>query len=265
MNKNDKYRFVFESAKKFLNEMIDEHKLSRSILEGHMQHKQKFDDLSNANLQLMKSLANTGYMYRVISFDKKEKEINPLLFEYNPRKILAIYKDAEELLEKFNKSNLFSQTSIKSWRKFSRGLISGSICLASFKDKADFDGFIKTFAHNKYTKAALPMLLEKEIFGFGFPLACDFLKELGYRDYPKPDVHLRKIFYGCGLAVSEDKYEVYKTMIEMTEAVGEDAYTVDKIFWLIGSGNLAGDTSVGRGYRGRFIENIRESLLKIDH
>jgi len=84
----------------------------------------------------------------------------------------------------------------------------------------------------------LPMLLSKEIRGFGFALACDFLKELGYRDYPKPDVYLIKIFYGLGLAKSTEPYEVYKSIIEMAEAVGEDAYTVDKIFWLIGSGKF---------------------------
>lgn len=265
MDKSDKYKFVFESAKKFLNGMIDEHKLSHSILERHMQHEQKFDTLSNANLRLIKSLANTGYMQNVIGFNRKEKEIKPILFEYDPSKILAAYKDVEELLEKFNKSNLFPITSIKSWRKFSNGILSGSNFLASFRDKADFDGFIKTFTHNKYTKVALPMLLSKEIFGFGFPLACDFLKELGYRDYPKADTHLIKIFYGLGLSKSGDPYDVYKSIIEMTEAVGEDAYAVDKIFWLIGSGKLVGDKSVGRGYRGKFIENTMANLLKIEN
>ncbi len=38
------------------------------------------------------------------------------------------------------------------------------------------------------------MLLGREINGFGFALSCDFLKELGYEDFPKPDVHLRDIF-----------------------------------------------------------------------
>src|SRR3989338_4740883 len=122
-----------------------------------------------------------------------------------------------------------------------------------------FDNFIKTFAHNKYTKAALPMLLSKEISGFGFALACDFLKELGYRDYPKPDVILIDIFYRLGLSKSDEQYEVYKSIVEMSEAVGEDAYTVDKIFWLIGSGKLAGNKSIGRN-REEFIKSVKTKL-----
>ena len=144
--------------------------------------------------------------------------------------------------------------------KFSEGIISGSNFMASFKDKEDFDSFIKTFARNKYTKAALPMLLSKEIRGFGFALACDFLKELGYRDYPKPDVYLIKIFYGLGLAKSTEPYEVYKSIIEMAEAVGEDAYTVDKIFWLIGSGKFyLVNIFTGRN-SDKFIKSIKTKL-----
>jgi len=36
--------------------------------------------------------------------------------------------------------------------------------------------------HNKHTKATLPMLLSKEIRGFGFALACDFLKEFAAKE-----------------------------------------------------------------------------------
>jgi hypothetical protein len=179
-------------------------------------------------------------MTSVIGFSKREKEMRSILFGYNPHRILATYKDADELLgkfkSKFNLQNIQSKRSL--WRKFSEGVISGSNFMASFRDKKDFDGFIKTFAHNKYTKAALPMLLSKEIRGFGFALSCDFLKELGYRDYPKPDVYLIKIFHELGLSKSTEPYEVYKSIIEMAEVVEEDAYTVDKIFWLIGSGKF---------------------------
>jgi hypothetical protein len=241
MNKLNKYKFVFESAKTFLNEIIDRHHLDSSILEKHLHGKSKFDDITDAHHRLIISLQNRGMMPRVIQFEKREKEMKVILFDYNFHKILATYKNADELLGKFkNKFNLQNIQSKRSlWRIFSEGIISGSNFMASFRDKEDFDSFIKTFAHNKYTKAALPMLLSKEIRGFGFALSCDFLKELGYRDYPKPDVHLIKIFHELGLSKSTKQYEVYKSIIEMAEVVEEDAYTVDKIFWLIGSGKFS--------------------------
>jgi len=261
MDKNNKYKFVFESAQNFLKDIVTSHNMDTSIIKAHMQHEQKFDDLLDANHRLIRSLSNRNMMDSVIGFDKKEREMRSILFEYDSNKILVKYKNAEELLEKFknnfNLQNVLGKRSL--WRKFSEGIISGSNFISSFKNKDDFDSFIRTFARNKYTKAALPMLLSKEIRGFGFALACDFLKELGYRDYPKPDVMLIDIFYELGLSKSNEPYEIYKSIVEMSEVVGEDAYTVDKIFWLIGSGKLVGNKSIGRN-RSEFIKKIKTNL-----
>ena len=263
MDKDNKYKFIFGAAKKFLADIIAKHpNLNNSILEKHLEHESRFDNILDAHRRLMESLSNRNMMASVIGFHRKEREMRSILFGYNPNKILLAYKNADELLGKFKKKfNLKNTQSKRSlWRKFSEGIISGSNFMASFKDKDDFDSFIKTFARNKYTKAALPMLLSKEIRGFGFALACDFLKELGYRDYPKPDVYLIKIFHSLGLSPSAEPYEVYKSIIEMAEAVGEDAYTVDKLFWLIGSGKFyLVDIFTGRN-ADKFIKSIKAKL-----
>ncbi len=263
MDKHNKYKFVFESAKKFLNEIIVKHpNLDSFVLEKHIEQKSKFDNILDAHRRLIESLSNRNMMASVIGFDKKEKEMKLILFKYDPNKILVAYKNADELSgifkNKFNLQNIQSKRSL--WHIFSEGIISGSNFMASFKDKDDFNDFIKTFGRNKYTKAALPMLLSKEIKGFGFALACDFLKELGYRDYPKPDVHLIKIFYDLGLSTSTEPYEVYKSIVEMAETVREDAYTVDKIFWLISSGRFyLVNIEVGRN-RDKFIKSVKAKL-----
>ena len=263
----DKYKFIFDTAKKFLNDIIDKCPgLNNSILQKHLKSKSRFNSISDATRRLVISLANRNMMASVIGFTKREESIKRILFGYNPNKILTTYKDTDDLLEKFRvKFNLRDHQGKRSlWRKLSEGIISGSKFMASFKDKNDFDSFIKTFARNKYTKAALPMLLSKEIEGFGFALACDFLKELGYRDYPKPDVHLIKIFYSLGLSKSSKPYDVYKSIIEMSEVVGEDAYTIDKIFWLISSGKFyLANIKVGRN-RDKFIKNVRKEIEAVN-
>ncbi len=260
MSKDSKYKFVFEQAKNYLNLIIAEHpSLNYSILKKHLEQESKFDDIFDAHRRLIESLSNRNMMVSVIGFTKKEKEMKEILFGYDPSKILAAYKNHDELLEKFKSKFKLQDTQSKRslWCKFSEGIISGSRFMASFKNKDDFDSFIKMFARNKYTKAALPMLLSKEIRGFGFALACDFLKELGYRDYPKPDVHLIKIFYELGLSTSSEPYDVYKSIVEMAESVGEDAYTVDKIFWLISSGRFyLVNIETGRN-RDKFIKSIK--------
>ena len=265
MNKQEKYKFVFKSAKKFLNDIILKYPdLNSSILKKHLYHESKFENILDAHRRLIESLSNRNMMASVIGFNRREKEMRSILFEYSPAEILSAYKNSDELLEKFrikfNLQNVQGKRSL--WRKFSEGIISGSIFMETFKDKNDFDSFIKTFARNKYTKAALPMLLSKEVRGFGFALACDFLKELGYREYPKPDVHLNKIFYSLGLSLSDEPYEVYKSIVEMSEAVEEDAYTVDKIFWLISSGRFyLVNIDTGRN-RNEFIKSVKMNLGK---
>lgn len=263
MDKKEKYKTVFMCAKQFLNDVISQYsELNESVLERHLEHEARFDNIIDANKRLIESLANRNMMASVINFKGKETQLRSILCDYDPQAIINKYTSPEELFDIFKKNfeirNVQSKRNL--WRKFSEGIISGSKFMASFKDKEEFDNFINNFALNKYTKAALPMLLSKEIKGFGLALACDFIKELGYRDYPKPDVHLIKIFSDLGLATSTEPYEVYKSIIEMSEVVGEDAYTVDKIFWLISSGRFyLVDVNTGRK-RDEFIAFAKNRL-----
>lgn len=261
MNKEYKYRYVFEEGEKFLRERISKclSRDSEAVLKKFLKHEAEAKDISAINLRLIKSLVNRNMMPKIIDFDRREKKMNKILFGYEPKKIIDRY-NSDDLLEVFKvefKLNIVGPKNL--WNQFSRGVISGSKFLSSFKDKNSFDTFIKTFNHNEYTKAALPMLLSKEIFGFGFVLSCDFLKELGYREYPKPDTHLIKIFNGLGLSQSAEQYDVYKSVVEMSEVVKKDAYTVDKIFWLIGSGKFDPDDInrvVETGNRKKFIKRL---------
>lgn len=257
------YIEVYRFAEEFLDGIIKEHKeLNREILEAHLKDKDKFDNIADANRRLISSLKNRGMMDSVIGFDKREQNFKQLLFDYEPKLILANYSDSSKLFDAFKKNfdikNINSRRNL--WKKFAEGIISGAKFMSIFNTKTDFDDFIKNFRYNKYTKAALPMLLSKEIDGFGFALACDFLKELGYREYPKPDRHLIKIFTALGLSASNKPYEVYKAIIEMSEAVGQDAYTVDKTFYLIGSGNFyREEIKIGRN-ADKFIKEAKTRL-----
>ena len=263
MEKLQKYIEVYKYAKEFLGRIVDNNpKLNREILFKHLHDKSKFNNLSDANRRLIESLSNRNMMSSVINFLSKENVIKPILYDYNPKNITKNYLSSDELFIKFRTKfeikNVDSKRNL--WRKFSDGIISGSKFLASFNDESDFDNFVRTFSFNKFTKAALPMLLASEIDGFGFALACDFLKELGYRDYPKPDVHLIKIFYELGLCETSNPYDVYKSIIEMSDIVGDDAYTVDKTFWLISSGRFyLVDVEAGRN-RDKFISEAKEIL-----
>ena len=123
------------------------------------------------------------------------------------------------------------------WPRFCVAALSGAKFLSQFSGWKDFDGWVQTFDDSR-SRAALPMLLAQEIEGFGFALAGDFLKNIGYTMYAKPDVHLRDIFTSLGLCDSDKDYDVFKAIVRMAENVGQTPYHVDKLFWLIGSGNF---------------------------
>ena len=64
-----------------------------------------------------------------------------------------------------------------------------------------------------------------------------FHKELGYVNFPKPDVHLRDIFTALELCQDgDDDDQLFKAIIRVAGNANVTPYNVDKTFWLIGSG-----------------------------
>ena len=86
------------------------------------------------------------------------------------------------------------------------------------------------------------------------PLACDFLKESGLKNYSKPDVHLLSLFYGLRLS-RKDFTDVFQTVDLMAQETNHTPYAVDKVFWLIGSGSLYIQGIKFKTNRKRFIQD----------
>ncbi len=85
------------------------------------------------------------------------------------------------------------RTSRSLWPRFCKTIISGAEFLAQFDEATDFYQWVDIFDQDDRVRPALPMLLSFEVDGIGFPLACDFIKDLGYLNFCKPDVHLKTI------------------------------------------------------------------------
>lgn len=106
--------------------------------------------------------------------------------------------------------------------------------MSNFKDIDDFKGSVGQFDYNRSTRMALPLLISTKINGIEFALVCDYLKELGYLNYPKPDVHLIEVFSQLGLS-EPDQVAVFEAIVEMADVCKEiDADVIPyKIIWLI--------------------------------
>ena len=178
-----------------------------------------------------------------------------VLCDFQPSRVLEKYQaDWEEVLDdvvaQLKPRGSIRRTPRSIWPRYCRTIWLGAKFLSQFESANDFYDWVDFFDKDERARAALPMLLDQEIEGFGFALACDFVMGLGYENFSKPDVHIKEIFQELGLCPwGTSDYEVFKAVARVARNVGVTPYNVDKLFWLIGSGNFYEDQDVGNGGR----------------
>lgn len=197
------------------------------------------ESLGRVYQRLLESLINRRNMPQTIG---DIRELEGTLFDFNVNLVLTNYQaDWKQLFEAVRAirpdAKMDAKNSRSYWTIFCKGAISAAKYLRQFDSLDDFRSFVMNFDSRLTTRPALPLLLAAEIYGLGFALACDFLKELGFTNYSKPDVHLLRIFPALGIA-EPSELAVFRAVSVMASEVGETPYAVDKAFWLIGSGNL---------------------------
>lgn len=229
---------IYNGAYNFLKDKVGEVTLRKQL---EYYHKYKPATLKDVFRRMLETLKNKqGY----VNFIADVKDMKDIVCKYDSSLVVKKYgNNWKELFSKFKKMfggkyKMDIKNKHNAWVMYSKGVLSCAKFLSNFKNLMEFDVFVKSFFFNEFTIAALPMLLDKEIFGFGFPLACDFLKEMGYVQYGKPDVHLKGIFAGLKIVDDPSDYEVFKKIVRIGLLTKQDPVIVDKVFWLIGSGNF---------------------------
>lgn len=192
------------------------------------------------------------------------EKLSLVLEDFNPKAVVAKYMGdwesvLDDIVEKLEPRGEIRRTPRSIWPHYCQTILSAASFIEQFSSASDFFGWVDFFDQDDRARASLPMLLSREIQGFGFALACDFLKEMGYVNFPKPDVHLRDIFTSLGLC--KDKpgdYQLFKALIRVAGHAGVSAYNADKAFWLIGSGYFYSDRHIGN--QGRVGSRKREFI-----
>jgi hypothetical protein len=201
------------------------------------------------------------------------EKLSLVLEGFNPKAVMDKYAGEWEailndIVEKLEPRGEIRRTLRSIWPHYCQTILSSANFVEQFSSASDFFSWVDFFDRDDRARASLPMLLSREIEGFGFALSCDFLKEMGYVNFPKPDVHLRDIF--TALSLCQDKptdYQLFKAVIRVAGHAGVSAYNADKVFWLIGSGYFYNDLHIGSqgrvGSRKReFIEYAKPLLDK---
>lgn len=219
--------------------------------------------------RLLLSARNRNMMASVIP-DAFVDSLGPLLGDFSPDAVSQRFASSDDLLDKIilelRPTGKLRRSRGGLWPLFTRAALSGARFLAQFEDGPEFIAWVHVFDEDHRKRAALPMLLSQEIDGFGFALACDFLKELGFINFAKPDVHVKAIVEGLSLSVQPaNDYTVFKAVARIAANCETTPYDVDKLFWLVGSGRFYNHPSIGKAGRlatdrERFIRDAAQSL-----
>ena len=197
-------------------------------------------------------------------------KLSVVLCDFQPKVVLETYPTWESVLDevvaRLNPAGKIRRTARSLWPHYCRTILSAAQFMAQFSSADEFYHWVDFFDTDDRARPGLPMLLDNEVEGFGFALACDFLKELGYVNFAKPDVHLRDIFTGlrlCHPKVSD--YQMFKAIIRVAKNAQVTPYNADKLFWLIGSGFFYDDPGIGvqgkiGSHKAEFISWARKQL-----
>lgn len=224
---NYSYQYLLvESAKYVSKEKVDEFISTPDV--------KNCTDLSSAYELLLEILQDFNRYPKVIKYSERKLDIKRILHGYDFQFISQM--TPEDLCESFKSEFGFDKNVM--WMKYCKGVISGAAFMLQFSDYHDLRKTFDSFISNDLTREALPMLLSSKIYNMGFAIACNWLKELGYYQYPKPDVHTKEICDALHLVSKKDDIEYFEAMIRIAKEASVDAYKVDKVWWLICTGNF---------------------------
>lgn len=235
----EKNKKIYIAAYEFLKDMTPEGvELEKYFLGDSRNYK----SLRDIYVQIIHSAQNYQSMPNVINFAKRKDKIEEILYGFDYSRVQEL--SVEELYQRFRNEFHVTSTDSKrnSWYKWSHSIVDAANFMNDFVDINDFEEFVGRFDYNVSTRMALPLLISTKISGIGFALACDLLKELGFTNYPKPDVHMKDVFSGIGLSEWND-YSNFEAITRMANFCSKDdasvtPYKVDKVFWLICSGRF---------------------------
>lgn len=187
----------------------------------------------------------------VLNGDRKDK-FREVLLGYNKDAVALKYTE-ESLYSKFCSvfpvKNQDSKQNL--WRRYANSIIDSCRYLSNYKNAEEFNKYIENF------NGSLDIVydMKRSIRGMGFALACNLIKDLGFTDYAKPDTHTRDVVAAMGFA--DDDISVIRAIQDIAKANNDTAFNVDRMIWLICSGNYFNDNIRMGSHKKELIKKIQ--------
>ena len=247
------------------NYLLQKPKVTGEILDAHLclwktQKKKSIEELFRSMLTHAQN--RQGMPNAIGNIDN----LAPVLFDFSPKKVVQEYETWWDILTRIQSSGIQIPGRIDPgnprsyWVIYTKSILSCAQFVNSFTCVDDFHNFVKGFNFNEHSKLALPLLLKEEIFGFGFALACDFLKENGYSEFVKPDTHINDITRALGITQATTDYGVFKDVIGYCQRNNLVPYEFDKLLWLVGSGSFYLNQFTVATDKREFVRQVRHRM-----
>ena len=256
---------------------VDKYLMIRDIFEGLRvaagipdDHEKLFQPEGNKTNEsiverLCSSMQNSGQMRNSIKFNEENrKRIKRAVFDYDVSAFLTEYHSWESLYNALTDNELADNGKKRqvikdyknnkkpdtNWEKYAKGLYEGVHFLTDngnkgfdfVKNLIDMSGKISAVSDNMIDDICY---ISKQIPGMGIALTCDWLKESGCIWLAKPDTHIVEVYKhltGSSKRITEKDIIVdmfdYSSMIQKTVDENMTAYKLDKMIWLICTGNF---------------------------
>lgn len=213
-----------------------------------------------------RSQAIRQILYKKSSLNINDHDFRKVLLqlkELDPEDLFIKFQRASYLDKKHNARPLIIGKGTKTWEGWSKTIIDVANLLIQFKDTDAFRQFIIRSLPPPFPA----LVLRRHIFGMSLTLVCDSLKDMGFHDYSKPDVHILDVFIQSGLIKnyknSLDKelacFEAMREFVDLYNTTSQESekltqYELDKKIWMICSGKFYRDTD-------KALPSQKESLI----
>ena len=172
-------------------------------------------------------------------------KLEPVLFGFDPQAVVEKYPDIthhqallDTIVSDLKPKGKINQGPRALFPKYCRSLISGARFLSQFNTAQEFYGWVEPLERDAARRLELPRRVQQEIFGFGFALSCIFFMDIGFASLLKPDIWVIRFCNRLNIVSSEDPYLVFNAAIEFAEQVGTTPFCLDRMIWLIGTGEF---------------------------
>jgi len=259
---------------KFANQFLcEDERVSKELIEKHwipesdkpLEINRIFERLCDSaqNMQMAPNVVSKSIGgIRKLSKVTNNFDVSYMVKTYGKEDYMKFFESIRAILNPTGQLRLESRSV---WPKFCKAVIDGAHYLNTFGSHDNFYTYADKLYNSEQTKNLLPFAISFEIRGIGVALACDFLKEIGYIRYGKPDVHLLDILI-AGKFLSpevrdktEGRYQALRVIDTLADKNNLSPYAIDKTLWLIGSGKYYKANLKLKNRKREFVERLTSS------